>query len=141
MSSILEGWEKIPIQWMINAVKFPGGTLHLGFCQKTKKIAIVAPEPGIEPLFIKDAYVKPESEECEEQSRCLCVSCPFNKTTWKSYKKQTKVGKPIRNKADFENWIDQRKKMEKKLEEEGKIKELFKEEKSISFSKPLLGID
>lgn len=73
------------IKWLINAVKLKGykGSLSVGVCESTKKIALLRDSmitlEAVDVLVLYDVNVV--NGKCEEGRRCLCSSCHFNETT------------------------------------------------------------
>jgi hypothetical protein len=70
------------ITWLTNAIKAENNQhiLAVGICEYSKRIAFVTDSNDILTLFaVCNLYII--DGECEEGRRCLCKSCPYNKTT------------------------------------------------------------
>jgi len=97
---------KLRIQWLVSAVGMGKGSLSLGFCEmQPERIAFVAPDEGMSvltPMIVRDLYIT--ARGCEEGKRCLVLGCPFNRTTYTSYKNSAswkKQGLPRKKNFDI----------------------------------------
>lgn len=85
------------ITWLSNAVKAENNrpSVALGICEYSKKIAFMCPsDDALTLLLLHDLYII--NGECEEGRRCLCRSCPHNKTTASSLGASSKRLRGIR---------------------------------------------
>jgi hypothetical protein len=96
MSGAEQGHYKIT--WLSNAVMAEGykRSIALGICEYSKKIAFAALSDDILTLMgVHDLYI--ENGVCEEGRRCLCNSCPYNRTTATSLGTSSKQWSGIRS--------------------------------------------
>lgn len=74
--------KRYKITWLNNAFKVKGSShsFAFGVCEYSRKIAfMVVSEDILTQFVVHDLYIV--NGECEEGYRCLCRSCPYNKTT------------------------------------------------------------
>jgi hypothetical protein len=108
MSILKELGEKYKLQWLISVI----GTneseegLSVAICEKTRKIAVIAdPTNFMVPFVVVDVYYDSNKQQCEEEKRCLCLDCEYNKTTFTSYKNSGGLGKLLKSKKAFTQLI------------------------------------
>jgi len=135
------GIKRYPVVWLVNAVKIRTGRksymTYFGLCGKTKKIAFVGNSP-LDTIIIR--YVLTDEKGCDDEKVCLCIGlCPYNRTTFTSYRKSGIGGRLLRNKRQFENLVETVREIEKYLEESGVIDDIdFTKPRILHFKKPVL---
>lgn len=86
--------------WAI--IRRPGiKTVFLGVCSYAGKPCFIGTE--IHVLTVQDLHLNVSTGSCEEEKRCLNVSCPLNKTTCESYATAKKLS-PTQKKLLKTNW-------------------------------------
>jgi hypothetical protein len=81
-------------------------TVYLGVCSYAGKPCFIGTE--IHVLTVHDLYLNVSTGSCEEEKRCLNLSCPFNKTTYDSYAEAKKLSPKDKNsfKASWPELVD-----------------------------------
>jgi hypothetical protein len=71
------------VMWVIFKVKKTNREVVLGVCGYCWKPAFIG--TFLHSLIVNDLYIDEDTKQCEEEERCLNLSCPFNKTTPETY--------------------------------------------------------
>jgi hypothetical protein len=71
------------VMWVIFKAKKTNKEVFLGICGYCWKPAFIG--TFLHSVIVNDLYIDEDTKQCEEEERCLNLSCPFNKTTPETY--------------------------------------------------------
>ena len=88
--SDFSGVKSVPVAWfdpkVLGLPVSRGKTAyHVAVCGHSRRVWTIG--TVLEVLVIQSIMVDEPAGDCEEATRCLCVSCPLNKSTPESYAK------------------------------------------------------
>ena len=88
--------------WVVFKGKKTKSLMYLGICGYSWKPAFIG--DLLHTLIVHDLYIDEEAARCEEEERCLNLSCPYNKTTLETYARSRNISPKFKKKWLTPRW-------------------------------------